>query len=111
MKIHDVISIAHLEPATDSTEDPYQRRRPLAPAVVVDGEEEYEVKKLLRKPRIQRERGWSTQYLVRWLTYELESDTWESDYELLQNARERVEEYESANANIAIQALLCVDAS
>ena len=40
MKIYNVISIAHLEPATDPAEDPYRRRRPSAPTVIVDGEEE-----------------------------------------------------------------------
>ena len=97
MRIHNVISIAHLEPATDPAEDPYQRRRLPAPAVVVDGEEEWEVEKLLQKRRIRRGRGWITQYLVRWLTYGPESDTWEPEQELLRNAKERVEEYEAAN--------------
>ena len=60
MKIHDVISVAHLEPATDAAKDPYQRRRPPMPAVVIDGEEEYQVEKLLQKRRIRRGRGWST---------------------------------------------------
>ena len=77
MRIHDVISIAHLEPATDPAEDPYQRRRPPALAVIVEGEEEYKVERLIRKRSIRRGRGgrWITQYLVRWLTYSPESDT------------------------------------
>lgn len=77
MRIHDVISVAQLEPATDPAEDPYRRRRLPMPAVVVDGEDEYEIEKLLQKRRIRRGRGWSTQYLVRWLTYGPEDDTWE----------------------------------
>ncbi len=109
MRIHDVVSIAHLEPATDPAEDPYQRRRPPAPAEVIDGEDEYEVEKLLRKRRIRRGRGWSTQYLVRWLTYGPESDTWEPDYELLRNAKERVDEYEAANSNAALLAIVVED--
>lgn len=57
MKIHDVISVAHLEPATDPAEDLYRRRRLPAPVVVVEGEEEYEVEKLLRKRSTRRGRG------------------------------------------------------
>ncbi len=106
MRIHDVISIAHLEPATDPAEDPYRRRRLPVPAVVVEGEEEYEIEKLLRKRSIRRGRGWSTQYLVRWLGYGPEADTWEVERELLRHAKETVEEYEAANANAALLAIL-----
>lgn len=80
MRIHDVISIAHLEPATDPARDPYKRRRPPPPAVVVDGEEEYQVERLVRKRRIRRGRGWSTQYLIRWLGYGPEHDTWQPEW-------------------------------
>ena len=60
MRIHNVISVVHLEPATDPVEDLYRRRRLPIPAVVVDGENEYKVEKLLQKRRIRRGRGWST---------------------------------------------------
>ena len=103
MRIHNVISIAHLEPATDPAEDPYHRRRLPAPALVVEGEEEYEVEKLIKKRSIRRGRGgWVTQYLVRWLTYGAESDTWESEHELLRHAKESVEDYEATNNNAAL---------
>ena len=49
MKIHDIVSVAHLEFVIDPAEDLYRRRRLSASAVVVEGEEEYEVEKLLRK--------------------------------------------------------------
>lgn len=39
MKIHNVISVAHLEPATIPADDPYLRRRPAVPAVVDNHEE------------------------------------------------------------------------
>lgn len=38
IRIHNIISIAHLEPATDPTQDPYDRIRPPPEAVVIDGE-------------------------------------------------------------------------
>lgn len=106
MRIHDVVSIAHLEPATDPAEDPYRRRRLSAPAVVVDGEEEYEIEKLLRKRSIRRGRGICTQYLVRWLGYGPEADIWELERELLRHAKETVEEYQAANGNAVLLAML-----
>ena len=56
--------------------------------MVVDGEGEWEVEKLLHQRKIRRGRSWITQYLVRWLTYSPESDTWEPEQELLKNAKE-----------------------
>ena len=97
MKIHDVVSIAHLESATDPAKDPYQRRRPPMSAVVIDGEDEYEVEKLLQKRSIRRGRGWSTQYLVRWLGYGPEDDTWETESELRRNASEMIDTFEARN--------------
>ena len=93
MRIHNVISVAHLEPATDPEADPYRRRRLPAPAVVVDGYEEFEIEKLLQKRRIRRGRGWSTQYLVRWLGYGPEYDEWMPDYRL-SNASELISDFE-----------------
>lgn len=75
MRIHDVISVAHLEPATDSAEDLYRRQRLSMLAVVVDEEDKSEIEKLLQKRRIRRGRDWSTQYRVRWLIYDLEDNT------------------------------------
>lgn len=93
MLIHDVISVAHLEPATDPQADPYQRHRIQAPAVVVDGYEEFEIEKLLQKRRIRRGHGWSTQYLVRWAGYGPEFDEWMPERRLA-NAPELVQDYE-----------------
>ena len=65
MRIHDIIFIAHLEPATNPTENPYHRRRSPPPTIVINNEEEYEMERLIRKKRIRRKRDWSTQYLIR----------------------------------------------
>lgn len=66
MRIHDVVSVAHLEPATDPKLDPYKRNRSPPPSVVtIDGEAEYEIDKLVRKRRIRKGKGWSIQYLIR----------------------------------------------
>ena len=46
MRIHDVISVAHLEPATDPAEGPYRRRRLPMPPTAINSEDEYEIKVL-----------------------------------------------------------------
>ena len=56
IKIHDVIFIAHLKSIIDPAEDPYRRRYLLILIVIVDGEKEYEIEKLLRKRIIKRDR-------------------------------------------------------
>jgi len=92
-RIHDVISVAHLEPA--HTNDPYRRPRPEEPeGVIVDGEKEWEVEKLLSKRTYRRGRGMTTEYLARWLEYGPEFDSWVNIKDL-GNAKELVRLYES----------------
>lgn len=90
MKIHNVISIAYLEPYQDA--DPYRRQPVPPPAVVIDREEEVEIKRLLQKRRIRRGRSWSTQYLVRWLGYGPEHDKW-IPVTRLSHARDLIDTY------------------
>ena len=67
-KIHDVASIAHLEPASRGEDDPYRRPRPTQPeAVIVDGTEEFELECLLRKRTYRKGRGFTTKYHVHWI--------------------------------------------
>ena len=106
MKIHDVIFIAHLESAIDFAEDSYRRRRLSTFVVVVDGEEKYEIEKLLRKRIVKRGREWFVQYLIWWLGYGSKADTWELERELLRYVKETVEEYEVANSNVALFTIL-----
>lgn len=44
--------------------------------VVEGGDEEYEIDRLLQKRRIRKGKGWSTRYLIRWLGYCPEADSW-----------------------------------
>ena len=57
--------------------------------VIVEGEEEFEVEKILNKRKI---RG-KDKFLVRWKGYTVEADTWE-DRGNLKNAGKLVEEFE-----------------
>ena len=58
-------------------------------SVIIEGEEEYEVEKILNKRRIRRKE----KFLVRWKGYTAEVDTWE-DRGNLKNTGKMVEEFE-----------------
>ena len=96
MKIHDVVSVAHLEPATDPASDPYGRVSTVPPPIIVDNHEEYEIERLVRKR--QRRFGRSkpiTQYLARWKGCGPQDDEWIS-IQHLANAPDLIKEYEDA---------------
>jgi len=57
--------------------------------VVIEGEEEWEVEKIMNKRKVQER----DKYLVRWKGYTAEEDTWKSR-ENLKNAMELVKEFE-----------------
>ena len=71
-KVHPVISVAMLEPASKDF-DPYQRPRDQGQNPVVDNEDpdqrEYEIEALLDKREVRkrgRGKGTVTEYLVKW---------------------------------------------
>ena len=68
MKVHDVVSVAQLEPITDTFTDPYKRRSSSSSAIIVDDKEENEIKQLIRKRSrfIERSKNKITKYLIRW---------------------------------------------
>ena len=94
-KIHPVISVAHLEPATDPNTDPYKRPRPeQPPAVEIDGEDgHYEISKVLDKRTRRRGLGQSIEYLIQWTGYGPEDNTW-MNVKDLGNAEDLVKDYE-----------------
>jgi len=98
-QIHNVISVVHLEPA--HTLDPYQWPQSEKPeGVMVDGEKEWELKKLLKKRTYWRGRGITTEYLTRWLEYEPEFDSW-INVKDLEHTEELIRLHEEENAHIA----------
>ena len=60
---------------------------PLKP-VIIEGEEEFEVEKILNKRMVQGK----DKFLVQWKGYMAEEDTWENR-ENLENAKKLVEEF------------------
>ena len=65
-----------------------QKKIPPKP-VIIEGEEEFEVEKILNKRTITGKE----KFLVRWKGYTVEEDTWENR-ENLENVKELVEEFE-----------------
>ena len=86
IKIHPVVNISRVQLYKLQVEG--QKKIPPKP-VIIEGEEEFEVEKILNKRTI---RG-KEKFLVRWKGYTTEEDTWENR-ENLENAKELVEEFE-----------------
>lgn len=94
-KIHNVVSVAHLEPASGYEDDPYRRPRPDHPDAVVtspDAEPEWEIERLIRKRTYRKGRGYTTEYLARWSGYGAEFDSWVNIKDL-GNAKGLVEDF------------------
>ena len=86
IKIHPVVNVSRVRRYTSQVEG---QKKEMPQPVVIEGEEEWEVEKIMNKRRV---RG-RDKYLVRWKGCTAEEDTWESR-ENLKNARDLVEEYE-----------------
>ena len=96
-RIHPVLFIAQLEPASASHTDPFQRPEPdHSESVFVEGDianvKSFEVERLIDRRQIKR-RG--LEYLVRWRGYGPEDDQWRNLFEL-GDAMDLVREYEDA---------------
>jgi len=86
IKIHPVVNISRVQLYKPQVEG---QKKILPKLVIIEGEEELEVEKILNKRTI---RG-KEKFLVRWKGYIVEEDTWESR-ENLKNAKKLVEEFE-----------------
>ena len=86
IKIHPVVNVSRVRRYKLQVEG---QKREVPQPVVIEGEEEWEVEKIMNKQKVQgRDR-----YLVHWKRCTVEEDTWESR-ENLRNAIELVEEEE-----------------
>jgi len=84
--IHPVVNISKLQ----MYKLQIKGQKAMKPApVIVEGEKEYEVEKILKKRRIQGK----DRFLVRWKGYMAEADTWENRGNL-KNAGKLIEEFE-----------------
>jgi hypothetical protein len=97
IKIHDVFHISLLKPyhASDRHETP-------PPPEFIDDQLEYEVETILDHREIKKGRKKTRQYLIRWLGYGAEYDTWEPE-ENVSNCQELVQNYLNYKTNQANQ--------
>ena len=86
VKIHLVVNVSWIKQYIDQVNG--QRKETPQP-VVVEGEEEWEVEKILNKRKIREK----DKFLVWWKGFTVEGDTWESR-ENLQNAGDLLREFE-----------------
>ena len=86
VRIHLVVNVSRVRWYKSQVEG---QRKKVPQPVVIEGEEEWEVEKIMNKRKV---RG-RDKYLVRWKGCTAEEDTWESR-ENLKNAMELVEEFE-----------------
>jgi len=86
IKIHPVVNVSRVRLYKPQVEG---QKKILPKPVIIKGEEEFKVEKILNKRMI---RG-KEKFLVRWKGYTAEEDTWENR-ENLENAKELVEESE-----------------
>ena len=88
MKIHDTISVIHLEPAKP---DPYARSIPPPPPIVTENNEKlYVIEKILRRETQGKETG----YRVKWKGYD--QTTFESRKRLLEDVPELINRFEKS---------------
>jgi len=85
VRIHPVVNISRIKRYIDQVDG---QRKEVPQPVVVEGEEEWEVEKILNKRKI---RG-KDKFLVRWKGFTAEGDTWESR-ENLKNAGDVLKEF------------------
>ena len=86
VKIHPVVNVSRIRRYKEQVQG---QKKQLALPVIIEGEEEYEIEKVINK----RKKYGKWEYLVRWKGYTAEEDTWEKEANL-GNAKEAVGEYE-----------------
>ena len=86
IKIHPVVNVSRVWLYKSQVEG---QKKILPKLVIIEGEEEFKVEKILNKRMIREKK----KFLVRWKEYTMEKDIWENR-ENLENMKELVEEFE-----------------
>jgi hypothetical protein len=97
IKIHPVISIAHLEPAI--TDRHHRPQREPGPVTEIQGQAAYNVDRILKK-ELRRQPGDDKRYWyykVRWEGYTHKDDSWVREDSLREDVPELVEQWERQN--------------
>lgn len=99
-KIHNIVFIAHLEPATSAEEDSYCCSQfDYFDAVIMsfNAEPKWEIKRFIWQCTHWKEWGFITEYLVWWLGYDSEFNSW-INIKNLDKAKKLMNEFNEANA-------------
>jgi len=86
VKIYPVVNVSRIRRYREQVRG---QKKQLALLIIIEGEEEYEVEKVMNK----RKKYGRWKYLVKWKGYMAEEDSWERK-ENLKNEKEAVEDYE-----------------
>ena len=86
IKIHLVVNVSRIRRYVGQVEG---QKREQPALVIINGEEEWKVEKILNKQQIREK----DKYLVQWKGFTVESDTWEGR-ENLGNTKETIKEFE-----------------
>src|SRR5690606_20418491 len=89
LKVYPVFHISRLKKFHQSPRKFGRKRDTRPPPIIVDGEKEYEVEKILDKQKI----GGEIKYLVKWVGYPLHEASWEPIQNLV-NAQRMVKKFE-----------------
>jgi hypothetical protein len=84
MKVHPVFHVSLLRPVKENKIEGRKQGNP--PAVVVEGEEEFEVEKIVRARRRKGRLEWE----VKWKDYDEDENTWEP-WENLKHSKESID--------------------
>ena len=98
-KVHSVFSVAQLKSTLSLDSDFFKRfRSDHSNSIFVEKDidiaKSYELKRILNKRTIKREREQSIEYLIKWKDYDSKFDKW-MNIKDFQNVKELIEEYES----------------
>ena len=108
LRIHPVLNVSRLKEYRDGTAEfpsrPSPDARPPPEVTLADGDEVFEVESIIAS----RGSGNRTQYLVKWLGYPHWEATWEKASSL-KDARQAVQEFESASAHLDVNARATVN--
>jgi hypothetical protein len=95
-RVHPVVSVAQLWKPEQGT-DPFGRVSAPPDPVMVNGDEQWEIERIIQRRVRWRKRKPAVEYLVRWKGFTAKDDQWIPRIRLVDGARDMVEKHEKAD--------------